>query len=145
MRRSLIAATLAVVAVGGLTLSGAQAASANSWTSFCSTGVYNDTTTETAPSQQMWCRVQGGPAAANGYTGTVDGVMGVNSWKGLQRHLAANFQYYGPIDGQPGTNTYKAMQRNAAQVGYAGPIDGQMGPNSWKYFNLAMKIQWFGL
>lgn len=71
--------------------------------------------------------------------------MGVNSWKGLQRHLAANFQYYGPIDGQPGTNTYKAMQRNAAQVGYAGPIDGQMGPNSWMYFNLAMKIQWFGL
>jgi hypothetical protein len=72
-------------------------------------------------------------AQENGYTGPLDGVLGVESWAGTQRGLRA-FGYTGPDDGVPGTNTFMAMQRVAARYGYQGPIDGALGPNSYRGF-----------
>ena len=147
MENSMKKKLMAVSSIGVATILsfvGAQPASANTWDQFCNDHVYDDTYYESAPNRQMWCRVQGGPARIAGYTGPVDGYMGVNSWKGFQNHLRA-YGYTGPIDGVPGTNTYKAMQRMAADINYTGPIDGVMGPNSWRTFNEAVKIQFFGL
>ncbi|UOE43849.1 hypothetical protein [Agromyces larvae] len=133
---------------------GAQSASAattqvtaQSWTSYCQSAVWGDTSIESAPSTAMWCRIQGGPAAAGGYTGPVDGVMGINSWMGMQQYLKLHWQYEGPVDGEPGPYTYAAMQRMArATSGNPAVDNGDMGSqNSWNYFNYAVKIQFFGL
>jgi len=72
-------------------------------------------------------------ASFNGYTGPLDGVMGVNSWIGVQRGFRA-YGYNGPLDGAPGTNTFMAMQRVASKFGYTGPIDGVLGTESYKGF-----------
>lgn len=66
-----------------------------------------------------------------GYSGALDGQLGTNSWKALQRALAKHWEYTGAIDGIPGPNTNKALQRLLmAGYGYPGPIDGIWGPNS---------------
>lgn len=70
-------------------------------------------------------------AQAGGYTGPVDGVPGVNTWRGVQQ-VMRGYGYTGPVDGAPGTNTYAAMQRLAQKGGYTGPVDGALGVNSWK-------------
>lgn len=75
---------------------------------------------------QLWGRLYGG------YTGPLDGVMGVNSFKAMQTNLAREYGYTGPIDGIPGINTWKAVQRWAARYGYTGPIDGVPGKNTWR-------------
>lgn len=75
---------------------------------------------------QLWARIYGG------YTGPLDGVMGVESWRGVQRNLARESGYTGPIDGVPGGNTWKAVQRWATHYGYSGPIDGAPGKNTWR-------------
>lgn len=75
---------------------------------------------------QLWAKLYGG------YTGPLDGVMGENSWKGVQTNLSREYGYIGPIDGDPGVNTWKAFQRWGARYGYGGPIDGYPGVNTWR-------------
>jgi GH25 family lysozyme M1 (1,4-beta-N-acetylmuramidase)/lysozyme family protein len=70
-------------------------------------------------------------AQLGGYTGPLDGVLGPNSWKGIQTLLTRLGLYSGPIDGVPGLNTYKGLQLLAQRGGYTGPIDGVMGPNTY--------------
>ncbi|MEV1143103.1 GH25 family lysozyme [Micromonospora sp. NPDC049799] len=70
-------------------------------------------------------------AELGGYVGPVDGVLGSNSWKGVQTHLTRLGLYSGPVDGVPGTNTYKGLQLLAQRGGYTGPVDGVLGPNSY--------------
>jgi len=82
------------------------------------------------PNAAFWKRLQW-YAHLNGYKGAIDGVMGVQSWKGVQTGLK-NYGYTGLIDGKPGTLTYKALQKMAAKYGYSGKIDGHMGISSWK-------------
>lgn len=72
-----------------------------------------------------------GVAYLGGYTGPQDGVLGPNSWKGVQTLLTQAQKYTGPIDGVPGVNTYKGLQTLAAGFGYTGPIDGVPGPNTY--------------
>lgn len=72
-------------------------------------------------------------ARKGGYAGVIDGRMGPNSRKGVQRFLAGHYGYRGPIDGVWGTETYKALQRLAAHHGYTGPIDGDLGVQSWRH------------
>ena len=67
------------------------------------------------------------------YTGPVDGIMGPNSWKGVQRGLSA-MGYTVSASGTPDADTYAAMQSVGAQHGYTGPVDGGMGPNSYRGF-----------
>ncbi|MFC4131726.1 peptidoglycan-binding protein [Hamadaea flava] len=70
-------------------------------------------------------------AQLGGYTGPLDGVLGPNSWKGIQTLLTQLGLYSGPVDGVPGTNTYKGLQLLAQRGGYTGPVDGVLGPNSY--------------
>jgi len=69
-------------------------------------------------------------AARGGYTGPVDGVMGTNSWRGVQSVLRSLGHYTGPADGVPGLNTYRGLQLLARVGGYTGPIDGVPGTNT---------------
>jgi peptidoglycan hydrolase-like protein with peptidoglycan-binding domain len=70
-------------------------------------------------------------AAKGGYTGPIDGVMGTNSWRGVQQTLRDLGYYEGPADGAPGVNTYRGLQRLAKVYGYTGPIDGIPGTNTY--------------
>ncbi|MEW2072005.1 hypothetical protein, partial [Streptomyces sp. NPDC007346] len=45
------------------------------------------------------------------YTGALDGQLGTNSWKAMQRRLAHNQGYTGAIDGIVGSGTISALQR----------------------------------
>ncbi|PJJ55521.1 hypothetical protein [Compostimonas suwonensis] len=153
MRWKKIVATAAVMGALSAALFGASPANASGTvvkagvpTPYCQTHVFNNAANDGAlPNQTLWCQFQDGPAEAHGYTGPIDGVMGVNSWKGMQTFLQSH-GYTGPIDGVPGTNTYRAMQKWAADAGhYGGPQDGVMGVNSWNGVALTVKIQYFGL
>lgn len=75
---------------------------------------------------QLWGRQYGG------YAGPLDGSLGTESWKAIQRNLTREYGYTGPIDGAPGVNTWKAFQRWASRYGYLGPIDGVPGPKTWR-------------
>ncbi len=90
----------------------------------------SNTATSGSPDAWFWMRLQM-YAALNGYTGPIDGVLGVQSWAGVQRGMR-DYGYTGPDDGVPGVHTYAAMQRLAAAHGYTGPVDGVLGPNSYR-------------
>src|ERR1700712_560772 len=129
IQKKIAAAVLAVAAVGGLSFVGADSASANTINSYCSTHFYTRLGTASGlPNQALYCQMQGGPAQYAGYTGPVDGVMGKNSWRGIQKYLHDfGYGYDGPQDGVPGINTYKAMQRagnDLASVGHSQTVDG---------------------
>ncbi|MFI7575536.1 peptidoglycan-binding protein [Micromonospora sp. NPDC049497] len=141
----------AMAVVLGTTLAGlavAQPAQAgNSYiTAFCHANFYTMTYSGSSTDRPMWCRIQNGPAASNGYTGPADGYPGTNTWKGVQRYLTYEKVYFGPIDGVPGPNTYKGIQSIARRSGgYDGPIDGIPGPNTWRGFDSAIRMMYFGL
>ncbi|MFF2073629.1 peptidoglycan-binding protein [Kitasatospora sp. NPDC058162] len=63
------------------------------------------------------------------YNDAIDGQLGPNSWKAMQRWLAAYWNYpSNQIDGVVGPNTVKALQRMLAYGwGYTGGIDGDAG------------------
>ncbi|MEU9853571.1 peptidoglycan-binding protein [Streptomyces sp. NPDC047974] len=66
-----------------------------------------------------------------GYEGSIDGLLGTNSWKAMQRFLAQYWDYTDPIDGIPGPDTIRALQRFLAEAfDYNGPIDGIAGPGT---------------
>jgi len=62
-----------------------------------------------------------------GYPGPIDGDLGTNSWKAMQRLLKTHWGYTGAIDGVVGGGTVAALQRLLRFWGYAGPIDGIIG------------------
>lgn len=65
------------------------------------------------------------------YTGAIDGQLGTNSWKAMQRWLAEYWNYNDSIDGIVGPNTIRALQRMLAfGWGYTDPIDGIAGPDT---------------
>ncbi|MER7667261.1 peptidoglycan-binding protein [Kitasatospora sp. NPDC096128] len=66
------------------------------------------------------------------YTDAIDGQLGPNSWKAMQRWLAEYWNYpRNQIDGIVGSNTIKALQRMLAfGWGYTGGIDGDAGPGT---------------
>jgi GH25 family lysozyme M1 (1,4-beta-N-acetylmuramidase)/lysozyme family protein len=74
-------------------------------------------------------------AQRGGYTGVVDGVMGTNSWKGVQTVISNRGFYSGPIDGIAGENTWKGVQRLAQLGGYTGPVDGFPGQYTYAGLN----------
>jgi hypothetical protein len=62
-----------------------------------------------------------------GYPGPIDGDLGTNSWKAMQRFLRTHWGYTGAIDGVVGGGTVAALQRFLRVWGYTGPIDGIIG------------------
>ncbi|WP_030674788.1 peptidoglycan-binding domain-containing protein [Streptomyces rimosus] len=62
------------------------------------------------------------------YNGALDGKLGTDSWKAMQRFLKRHWGYNDDIDGIVGKNTISALQRNLKQYhGYTGNIDGIAG------------------
>ncbi|WP_405577287.1 hypothetical protein [Streptomyces sp. NBC_01190] len=49
-----------------------------------------------------------------GYTDTIDGQLGTNSWKAFQRCLTQYWGYTGAIDGVAGSGTLAAFKRFAS-------------------------------
>ncbi|WP_030737144.1 peptidoglycan-binding domain-containing protein [Streptomyces sp. NRRL F-2890] len=68
-----------------------------------------------------------------GYTGAVDGQLGTQSWKAMQRMLRS-YGYSGAIDGIVGGGTIQSLQRLLRTAGYDGPIDGLAGPGTQAAF-----------
>jgi peptidoglycan hydrolase-like protein with peptidoglycan-binding domain len=92
--------TVAPLAVNNLGLSTAQAKNVQRWLA------------------QYW-----------GYTDSIDGSLGPNSWKAFQRCLKEYWGYTAAIDGLVGSGTVKALQRLLKNAwGYTGEIDGDAGP-----------------
>ncbi|MFE4174341.1 peptidoglycan-binding domain-containing protein [Streptomyces sp. NPDC056909] len=61
------------------------------------------------------------------YNGAIDGALGTESWKAMQRYLT-RWGYEGEIDGIVGPGTVMALQRVLARAwDYTGPIDGIPG------------------
>ncbi|MEU6934987.1 peptidoglycan-binding domain-containing protein [Streptomyces sp. 2RAF24] len=61
------------------------------------------------------------------YSGGIDGLLGTESWKGMQRMLRS-YGYTGAIDGIVGSGTIKGLQQFLKSEGYySGAIDGIAG------------------
>ena len=75
---------------------------------------------------QLWAKLYGK------YGGPLDGDLGIESWKGIQRNLARENGYRGWVDGIPGKLTYAAIQRWAQNYGYRGDVDGVPGRYTWR-------------
>ncbi|MET7741210.1 peptidoglycan-binding protein [Streptomyces sp. NPDC005385] len=82
----------------------------------------------TTQAKYVQCFMRDAPAS---YTGSIDGQLGTNSWKAMQRHLRAYWSYTDSIDGDPGPNTIKALQR-MLKFGwnYNDAIDGDPGADT---------------
>ncbi|MGW2179076.1 peptidoglycan-binding domain-containing protein [Streptomyces sp. NPDC001732] len=119
MTRVFVGITTAVAIAGG----GVAAAG----TSFAATG---------QPTQAV--------ASADAVTPLAVNNMGLNTTqaKRLQRDLKANWGYKGKIDGQLGTESWKAMQRFLKQWGYKDKIDGIVGSNTVKAMQRWLKANW---
>ena len=66
-----------------------------------------------------------------GYTGAIDGVMGGNSWKGVQRYLnLLGFNLV--VDGVAGSATNKAIQTDLRGVDPSLAVDGVRGPATYR-------------
>ncbi|MEU9856298.1 peptidoglycan-binding domain-containing protein [Streptomyces sp. NPDC047974] len=135
MTRSMVSATAVVgLAIGTLTSAGtsfaasapaAQAPTVSGGT-FGALATYNFGLTATQAKG-----IQRFLAGRWGYTGSIDGLLGTNSWKAFQRCLAKYWGYTDPIDGIPGPDTIRALQRFLASHSlYDGPIDGIAGPDT---------------
>ncbi|ATB33619.1 GH25 family lysozyme [Melittangium boletus] len=74
-------------------------------------------------------------AQRGGYTGPVDGVLGANTWKGVQTVIKNKGFYTGPVDGAPGEQTWKGVQKLAQLGGYTGPVDGFPGQYTYAGLN----------
>ncbi|MDA5146514.1 peptidoglycan-binding protein [Streptomyces sp. AD681] len=131
LTKALVSATAAVgIAAGGLATAGtATAAPApvqqSTSAEVAPLAVYNfGLSSAQAKGIQRWLK------ARWGYTGSIDGQLGVNSWKAFQRELAKNWEYKGKIDGVPGYLTIRALQWKLSMpaYGYDGLLDGIAGP-----------------
>ena len=86
----------------------------------------------------FWWYVQRYISQYNGYTGTINGVMGPNSWKGVQTWLNNEFGAGLVVDGVAGTNTNKALQRALNSLGWPEyatgtlTVDGVRGPLTYR-------------
>ncbi|MEU9856299.1 peptidoglycan-binding domain-containing protein [Streptomyces sp. NPDC047974] len=133
MTRSMVSATAVVgLAIGTLAGAGtsfaasapaaqAQAVSAGSFGALATNNL--GLTEEQAEHLQRWLAIH------YEYKSSIDGLLGTESWKAMQRHLRG-FGYRGSIDGIAGPNTITALQRLLSLYSYTGPIDGIAGPGT---------------
>ncbi|MFJ7053597.1 hypothetical protein ACIQU7_17960 [Streptomyces albidoflavus] len=84
-------------------------------------------------------RVQRWVLTMYGYTGRIDGALGPNSWKAMQRFLATwpsqPAPYKGAIDGVVGPATIVSLQAYLKKFrGYNGALDGRAGTGTQAAF-----------
>ncbi|MGW7260199.1 peptidoglycan-binding domain-containing protein [Streptomyces sp. NPDC054834] len=77
-----------------------------------------------------------------GYTGPIDGLLGTESWKALQRYLNYFDLYHGHIDGIVGNATVEGLQILLRGYGYTGPIDGIAGSGTEAAFGRFADDMW---
>jgi len=141
LTKRLTSATVATIVAITLVPLTAQSASAQTITSYCAENQFATPETRENPNnKELACQMQY-LASRYDYTGPINGEMGVNSWKGIQRFLEERFNYDGPINGVPGTNTYKAMQRagNALSPWNDVTVDGTFDRWSWRNWASAVR------
>ncbi|MBV2357744.1 peptidoglycan-binding protein [Streptomyces sp. J2-1] len=131
MARTLVS-TAAVIglAAGGLATAGTSVAAPTPHTKVQPASVLatNNLGLSTTQAKYVQCFMRDAPAS---YTGSIDGQLGTNSWKAMQRHLKAYWAYTDSIDGDPGPNTIRALQRMLAfGWGYKDKIDGDPGADT---------------
>lgn len=144
MKRKIASLSLTALVVALLVPLGAQSASANTITTYCSQHMYDQTATTAQPSTALYCQMQQMASSGYGYTGPINGTLGVNSWAGVQRYLKANWNYLGPADGYPGVNTYKAMQRAGNARGWwptPSVVDGTLETRDWQAWAYVVRFQ----
>ena len=91
------------------------------------------------PGAADWRRIQAALKKRGRYNGPVDGVPGVNTYKGVQLTIK-NVGYTGPIDGVIEGNGCRLIQEYAKKFGsYTGPVDAKLGVNSWAGFALGLE------
>ncbi|MDQ1569882.1 MAG: hypothetical protein QOF79_556 [Actinomycetota bacterium] len=147
MKNKLIAAGSATLLALGLVVTSATAASAVEVSSYCLSNLNARTQNSTElPSKALICQMQAGPARAYGYTGPINGVMGANSWKGIQSYLKAKWGYTGAISGKTGKSMREAMERAANATGFQTtpqPIDGALSLKDWQGWAYRVRINFF--
>jgi lysozyme family protein len=74
--------------------------------------------------------------------GTIDGQLGTKSWKAAQKMFADAEWYKGPIDGIVGSETIKALQRFLNNVRYHLTVDGIAGPETKAAFADSNSTDW---
>lgn len=130
-----------VTAVVVVALTGALAGPASAYssiTSYCQSHLYHNPDGQAAgqPTKAVQCELQVGPATDGGYNGPADGVLGPNSWKGIQQFLKNNGWYSGPVDGAPGPNTYNGLIKWGNTSTYppngVRPLDGSLNDADWQ-------------
>lgn len=142
MKRKLASIAMTALVATLLVPVGAQSASANTITAYCQQHLYDQTQTVAQPSTALYCQLQE-LARLNGYTGPINGVLGVNSWKGIQAYLRDTWGYLGPVNGIPGVNTYKAMQRAGNQLAWwptPSAVDGTLETRDWQAFAYVVRL-----
>jgi lysozyme family protein len=134
LARTLVTVTAAVgIAVGGMTGAGTGFAESPAAPDSVSTQdvtilAVNNLGLSSQQAKNVQCFLRTPPAS---YTGAIDGLLGTNSWKAMQRWLATYWDYNDAIDGIVGPNTIRALQRMLAfGWGYTDRIDGIAGPNT---------------
>ena len=84
------------------------------------------------PTCGFWYYVQLKWSSNFGYTGAQNGVMGPNSWKGVQRYLNAGGAGL-VVDGQAGPATNRAIQVSLRrEVAPSLAVDGVRGPATYR-------------
>lgn len=142
MKRRLASIAMMALVATLLVPVGAQSASANTITTYCSENLYAQTPSSPQPSTALYCQMQE-LARLHGYVGPINGVLGVNSWKGVQSYLRDNWGYTGPVNGIPGVNTYKAMQRAGNQFAWwptPSAVDGTLETRDWQAFAYVVRL-----
>jgi lysozyme family protein len=134
LARTLVTVTAAIgIAVGGTIGAGAGFAASPAPAAPVSAQdvsplVVNNLGLSSQQAKNVQCFLRTSPAS---YTGAIDGQLGTNSWKAMQRWLARYWDYNDSIDGIVGPNTIRALQRMLAfGWGYTDSIDGIAGPNT---------------
>ena len=141
MKKPIAVFATAILTIG-LAGVGAQSASANTWTQYCIDHQFDQTQTVAAPSTALYCQMQI-MASMNGYVGPINGVMGVNSWKGVMQYLHDTWNYTGPVNGVPGVNTYKAMQRAGNAWDWFSTdvvVDGTLETKDWQAWAYVVRV-----
>jgi peptidoglycan hydrolase-like protein with peptidoglycan-binding domain len=118
------------IAVGALAVTGPAAAAAPSGAPPVAVGAASVLATENLGLSNRQGKGVQRRLQEFGYSpGTIDGYLGANSWKAMQRALRdQGYGYSGAIDGIVGPNTVKALQRMLKDHwSYAGAIDGIAG------------------
>jgi len=142
MKRKLASIAMTALVAALLVPLGAQSASANTVTTYCSQHMYDQTATTAQPSTALYCQMQE-LARLHGYAGPINGTLGVNSWKGIQSYLRDYWNYTGPVNGVPGVNTYKAMQRAGNQMAWwptPSAVDGTLETRDWQAWAYVVRL-----